>query len=312
MDIAVYLFTGFLESGKTSFIQETLEDPRFSKGEKTLVLLCEEGEVELNEEKFAAGNIFIEVIEDISHITAKNLKYLCKKHNAERVIIEYNGMWQLPLLYSNMPSDWIIYQEITFADSSTFLSYNANMRNLVVEKLQNCELVVFNRYSSDVSKEELHKIVRGINRSTDIIYERESGEIEYDNIEDPLPFDIEAPVIEVGISDYAIWYRDLVEEMPKYNNKTVKFTGVLAIDKRMPKDCFIIGRPVMTCCADDIAYKGVLCVGRSSAMKNGDWISLTAEIKVEKHKLYQGEGPVLYLKDYAITSAPGDPVATFY
>ncbi len=312
MDTAVYLFTGFLESGKTSFIQETLEDPRFSNGEKTLVLLCEEGEIELDESKFASDNIFIEVIDDPSLITSKNLKHLCKKHNAERVIIEYNGMWQLPLLYANMPSNWVIYQEITFADTNTFVAYNANMRNLVVEKLQNCELVVFNRFNSSADKEELHKIVRGINRRTDIIYEHNGGQIEYDDIEDPLPFDIEAPVIDVKLSDYALWYRDLVEEMPKYNGKTVKLTGLLTIDRRMPQDCFIIGRPVMTCCADDIAYKGILCVGRSGMMKKGDWISLTAEIRIEKHKLYQGEGPVLYLKDYAVTSAPADPVATFY
>lgn len=312
MDIAVYLFTGFLESGKTSFIQETLEDSRFNTGEKTLVLLCEEGEVELNEKKFASENVFIEIIDDVSKITAKNLKNLCKNHNAERVVIEYNGMWQLPLLYANMPSNWIIYQEITFVYSNTFLTYNANMRNLVVEKLQNCELVVFNRYNTSIDKEELHKIVRGINRRTDIIYESKDGQIEYDSIEDPLPFDIDAPIIQVGISDYAIWYRDLVEEMPKYNGKTVKFTGAVAVDKKMPSDCFIIGRPVMTCCADDIAYKSVLCVGRKPSMKSGDWISLTAEIRVEKHKLYQGEGPVLYLKDYAMTSAPTDPVATFY
>ncbi len=312
MDIAVYLFTGFLESGKTSFIKETLADPRFATGEKTLVLLCEEGEVELDEGSLDEKNIFVEKIDDISLITSKNLKHICKKYGAQRVMIEYNGMWQLPLLYANMPSDWVIYQEMTFVDSNTFLAYNSNMRNLVVEKLQNCELVVFNRYNPSIDKEELHKIVRGVNRQTDILYESTDGQIEFDNIEDPLPFDIEAPVIQVGISDYAIWYRDLVEEMPKYNGKTVKFTGAMAIDKKMPSDCFIIGRPVMTCCADDIAYKGVLCVGRKSSMKNGDWISLTAEVRVEKHQLYQGEGPVLYLKDYAMTSAPQDPVATFY
>lgn len=312
MDIAVYLFTGFLDSGKTSFIKETLSDPRFATGENTLVLLCEEGEVELDTTDLKEKNIFIENIDDGSLITSKNLKHICKKHGAERVLIEYNGMWQLPLLYANMPSDWVIYQEMTFVDSNTFLAYNANMRNLVVEKLQNCELVVFNRYTTDIDKEELHKIVRGVNRRTDIIYESTDGQIEFDEIEDPLPFDIEAPVIQVGISDYAIWYRDLVEEMPKYDGKTVKFTGAAAIDKKMPDDCFIIGRPVMTCCADDIAYKGVLCVGRKPTMQNGDWISLTAEIRVEKHKLYQGEGPVLYLKDYAMTSAPEDPVATFY
>ena len=312
MDIAVYLFTGFLEAGKSAFIKETMDDKRFTNGERTLLLLCEEGEVEFDKNKLAEKNVFIEVIDDISEIDTKNLKNLCKKHKANRVVVEYNGMWEIPVFYSNMPKEWILYQEITFMDANNFLSYNTNIRSLVVDKLQNCELVVFNRCKENVDKDQLHKIVRGISRRTDIIYEYESGEIEPDTIEDPLPFDIEADVIEVSIKDYAIWYRDLVEEMDKYHGKTVKFTGVLTIDKRMPENCFIIGRPVMTCCVDDIAFKGILCLGRSAVMKNGDWIVLTAKIQIEKNKLYNGKGPVLYLKDYSVTSEPQDPVATFY
>ncbi len=312
MDIAVYLFTGFLESGKSTFLKETMADDRFTNGERTLLLLCEEGEVEFDGEKMAEKEVYIEVIDDVSDINTKNLQNLCKKHKANRVVVEYNGMWQIPVLYENMPDEWILYQEITFMDSGSFIPYNTNMRSLVVDKLQNCDLVVFNRCKKDVDKQELHKIVRGVSRRTDIIYEYEDGTIEPDEIEDPLPFDIDAEIINVNIKDFAIWYRDLVEEMDKYNGKTVKFTGILTIDNRMPKDCFVIGRPVMTCCVDDIAFKGVLCCNRSAMMKNGDWIILTAKVKIEKHKLYHGKGPVLYMEDYSVTTEPEDPVATFY
>ena len=312
MDIAVYLFTGFLEAGKSTFIKETMEDARFTNGERTLLLLCEEGEIEFDKNKMTEKEVFIEVIDDVEDINTKNLCTLCKKHKANRVVVEYNGMWQIPVLYENMPDEWILYQEITFMDSNSFLSYNTNMRSLVVDKLQNCDLVVFNRCKKDVDKLELHKIVRGVSRRTDIIYEYEDGSIEPDEIEDPLPFDINAEIINVGIRDFAIWYRDLVEEMDKYNGKTVKFTGVLTIDSRMPKDVFVIGRPVMTCCVDDIAFKGILCCKRSPMMKNGDWIILTAKIKIENNKLYHGKGPVLYMNDYSVTTEPQDPVATFY
>lgn len=312
MDTAVYLFTGFLDAGKTSFINETLDDPRFAGGERSLLIMCEEGEAEVDTKALENKNIFTEFISEPSDINEKNLKALTKKHNVSRVVIEYNGMWQLTDLYGAMPSDWILYQEITFSDASDFVTYNTNMRSLVVDKLTNCELAVFNRCTDSTDKTEIHKIVRGLNRRCDIIYEYENGEIEYDEIEDPLPFDIEADIIEINIRDYAVWYRDLLEDMHKYHNKTVKFVGVLAIDKRMPSDCFIVGRPVMTCCVDDIAFKGILCVDRAAAMKNGDWIVLTARISIEKHKLYKGEGPVLRLLDYAITSEPEEPVATFY
>ncbi len=312
MEIAAYLFTGFLESGKTTFLNETLNDDRFTSGEKTLVLLCEEGEVELDTKNFEDKNIFIEIIEDETELTSQNLKSLQKKYKAKRIMIEYNGMWQLEKLYAAFPSDWILYQEIAFFDGQSFLTFNTNMRSLVVDKLQNCELAVFNRCSSETDEETLHKIVRGLNRTTNIIYEYQNGEIKYDDIEDPLPFDIESDIIHVELKDYAIWYRDILEDMDKYHGKTVKFTGVIAIDRRMPDDCFIIGRPVMTCCVDDIAFKGVLSLGRSNMMKNGDWISITAKISIENHKMYHGKGPVLYLKDYAVTSVPEEPVATFY
>lgn len=312
MDIAVYLFTGFLEAGKSAFIKGAMEDDRFTNGERTLLLLCEEGEIEFNRDKMAEKDVYIETIDDISEINKKNLHSLCEKHRANRVVVEYNGMWQIPVLYENMPDNWILYQEITFTDANNFISYNTNMRSLVVDKLQNCELVVFNRCKKNVDKNELHKIVRGVSRRTDIIYEYEDGAIEPDEIEDPLPFDINADVINVDIRDFAIWYRDLVEEMDKYHNKIVKFAGVLTIDARMPEGCFVIGRPVMTCCVDDIAFKGILCCKRSPMMKSGDWVILTAKIKIENHKLYQGKGPVLYMEDYAVTTEPEEPVATFY
>lgn len=312
MDIAVYLFTGFLESGKTTFLNETLNDKRFCDGERTLVLLCEEGETEVELSGLTEKNIFVEVIEDAEDINIPKLEALQKKYKPKKIIIEYNGMWELPDLYGSMPSDWVLYQEITFSDSRSFLTYNTNMRSLVVDKLQNCELAVFNRCNADTDKEMIHKIVRGLNRQCNIIYESETGDIEYDDIEDPLPFDIDAEVINIGLRDYAIWYRDLLEEMYKYDGKTVKFTGVIAIDNRMPENCFIAGRPVMTCCVDDIAFKGILCLDRKPLMQNGDWISLTAEIRIEKHKMYKGEGPVLHTIDYAVTSVPDEPVATFY
>jgi len=234
MDVAVYLFTGFLDSGKTAFLNETMNDQRFASGEKTLILLCEEGEVELDTEKLAEKNIYVEIIDDEADINIPNLSKLQKKYGARRIMIEYNGMWQLPELYGAMPNDWILYQEITFADSNTYNAYNTNMRNLTYDKLVNCELAVFNRCTDKTDKMALHKIVRGVNRRCDIIYEYENGEVEYDTIEDPLPFDIDADVIEIELRDFAIWYRDMLEDMYKYNGKKVKFTGKVIYEKEIP------------------------------------------------------------------------------
>ena len=176
-DFPVYLFTGFLESGKTKFIQETLEDKRFCNGEKTVLIVCEEGEEEYEPDQFADKTVKIRIIEDQSELTEQNLESIRQETGADRAVIEYNGMWMLDALYNAMPESWIVYQEFMFADSRTFLTYNANMRQLTFDKLKSCELVVFNRYTPDIDKMELHKIVRAASRRSDIAYEDPKGNV---------------------------------------------------------------------------------------------------------------------------------------
>lgn len=313
MEIPVYLFTGFLDSGKTSFIQGTLEDSRFNGGERTLVLLCEDGEVELDIGRYPSKNVFIELIESKDLLTSQHLTSLQKKHRAQRVIIEYNGMWLLSDLFANMPKNWVIYQEMLFADANTFCAYNANMRNLVVDKLGSPELVVFNRAQKGLDKMALHKIVRGVTRRADIAYEYGENDVEFDDIEDPLPFDKNATVIEVTDSDFALWYRDLSEELKTYDGKTVSFKGQVVVDRSVPKGCFIIGRPLMTCCADDIRFAGLVCEWDDAAtLKSRDWVSVIASIRIREHACYGRVGPVLTAISVDKTQAPENEVATFY
>lgn len=313
MEIPVYLFTGFLDAGKTSFIQGTLEDKRFNSGERTLVLLCEEGETELDVSRYPAKNVYVETIDEQEQLTAEYLTSLQKKHRAQRVIIEYNGMWLLGTLFQNMPKNWVIYQEMLFADANTFVAYNANMRNLVVDKLGSPELVVFNRAQKGLDKMALHKIVRGVTRRSDIAYEYGENDVEYDDIEDPLPFDKEAAVIKIADSDYALWYRDLSEELNSYDGKTVEFKGQVVVDRSIPKGCFIIGRPLMTCCADDIRFAGLACEWADvSTLKNRDWIVVNAHIAIREHACYGRSGPVLTARTVTKVDAPENEVATFF
>jgi uncharacterized repeat protein (TIGR03943 family) len=188
------------------------------------------------------------------------------------------------------------------------------MRSLMVDKLMNCEMVVLTRTPNDINKEEIHKIIRGISRRAAISYDYPDGHIEYDEIEDPLPFDKEADVIEIEDDDFALWYRDLSEEMDTYEGKVVHVKGLVARDNKLGKNGVIIGRHIMTCCADDIAYSGLVCnFSAPVSFKTRDWITVTAKITLEPHKLYSGRrGPVLYATDYAISSAPKQEVATFY
>ena len=310
----VYLFLGFLESGKTKFIQETLEDPRFSSGEKTLLLVMEEGVEEYETIRFAnAESVDLEIIDDKSQLTESYLSDLQAKHGAERVVVEYNGMWTLEEFFNAMPEGWMINQIMTFFDSNTFENYNANMRQLVFDKIQNTQLVVFNRYDDTMDKMALHKIVRAISRRCDIVYERTNGTADFDDIEDPLPFDINAPIITIEDRDYAFFYRDLTENLEAYIGKKVKFRGLVATDKRLAPEEIVVGRHVMTCCEADIEYCGVACVlPEAMGLQTRDWISLTATVQFQKHRIYKGKGPVLVVEKVIVCEPLEQPLATFY
>lgn len=312
-NIPIYLFTGFLEGGKTHIIQESMCDERFNTGEKTLIISCEEGIEELDASQFSGNNVYFATIENESDVTPAKLEACAAGHKIDRVIIEYNGMWMLNTLFGNLPRGWFIFQNMMFADANTFFTYNANMRSLMVDKLMSCEMIVLNRTPEDIDKEEVHKIVRGVSRRATITYDYPDGHVEYDDIEDPLPFDIDAPVINIEDDDYALWYRDIGEETEKYDGKVVRFKGIIARDMKLGKDALIIGRHVMTCCAEDIAYNGLVCKFKSPvSYRTRDWLIVQGTIKIEKNKLYGRPGPVIYADSAAYTDKPEKEVATFY
>lgn len=310
--IPVYVFTGFLDSGKTKFIQQTLEDPRFNTGEHTLLLICEEGEEEYDISTYPHQNVFLEVV-DQQTVTTKQLQQLAKKHRIQRVVAELNGMLMVGDMYSRFPTDWVVAQELMFADSTTFMTYNANMRNLVMDKLVGGQMVVFNRLTPGQDTMPFHKLVRAANRRMDILYEYTDGATAFDDIEDPLPFDINARVIVINDGDYALWYRDVTEEPGKYDGKTVSFKGQVALLRREKDGMFAPGRFVMTCCEDDIQFCGIPCrYEQSKELEPRTWVAVTALITAEKHPLYQGElGPVLTAVK-VLPAVPATPdVATF-
>ena len=315
--IPVYLFTGFLESGKTKFAQETLEDSRFNNGDRMLLLVCEEGIEEYDPDSFAAHNIFMEVVESESELNTPHLAALLKKHRCSYVIVEYNGMWMLDTLYTNMPPEWVVAQEFMFIDATTFLNYNNNMRQLMVDKLQSCELVVLNRFpeGDEDLKLQAHKIIRATNRRCDIAFETPDGRISYDEIELPLPYDLNAPVAEVGDEDYAIFLQDAMEKPDKYDGKTVRLRGKAVSKSRSLKSgYFYFGREVMTCCANDIRFMPLLAEWKDvPSIGNMGWYDVTARVDVRNMPgVYEGPGPVLHVQSITPASPPAREVATFY
>lgn len=309
--VPIYLMTGFLESGKTSFLKFTIEQDYFYIQEKTLLILCEEGEAEYDPETLKMANTVVETIESFEELTPELLTAMDIAHNPARVIIEYNGMWQVSKLEEmKLPSGWGIAQHITTVDGSTFQMYMNNMKSLFMEMVRHADLVLFNRCKPQDPLATYRRGIKVANQSAEIIFEDEEGEI--DVFADSMPFDIDAPVIEILPEDYGIWYVDALDHPDKYQDKIVKFKGRVMKSKNFAAKYFVPGRTAMTCCADDTTFIGYICKSPyASKLKAGEWVEVTAKVAVEHQSFYRGEGPVLYAQDVRSCEALEDEMVYF-
>lgn len=316
MDIPVFLFTGFLESGKTLFLRDTIEDPSFTEGEKTLVIICEEGEEEYDAKKLAAYNIVLETVEDEDDLTAELLAGYAKKHSPRKILIEYNGMWRLEkIMTMKLPKKWQIVQIITTVAAPTFDLYLANMRSLIMEQFTNADMVIFNRCNAESPIGSYRRTVKAVNPAAQVYFENADGT--EPNKDDALPYDINSDTIELADEDFGIWYIDAMDEPEKYDGKTIITTAQVYKNIKLPEGTFIPGRFAMTCCVDDVRFVGPFCKSLVTTddairkLKKGQWIKLTAKVVFEYCKFYKGEGPVLYASEIKPAAMPKDELVYF-
>ena len=293
-DVMVYLMTGFLDSGKTQFLKFTLEQEYFQIEGTTLLILCEEGEEEYDPQEMKKYNVVIEHVEDQEELTAQWLEEMNEKYSPERVVVEYNGMWKVSDFEAlELPKGWGIEQKLTTVDTSTFQMYLANLKPLFVEMVRNSEMVLFNRCTDKKPLSGYRRSVKVVSPQAEVIFEDEQGEVE--NIfEDDVPYDLNAPVIEVRREDYGIWYVDVMDNPDRYKGKTVEFTARVLKPKGFPSKVFLPGRMAMTCCADDTTFLGYICKSSyAPKLKPGQWVTVRAKIGFGRVSVYHGVGPVL-------------------
>lgn len=312
-ELPAYLFVGFLDDGKTSFISETLADPAFCTGERTLLILCEEGETEYDSSKFINDNVVIETIDDEKALTESLLSAMEKKHKPSRVLIEYNGMWELPSIYNAMPKHWFIYQNICIANAAVYTSYLTNMRKLCFDKLQDAEAVLFNRCTEDTDKAMLHRTVRSVNRGANIMFERCDGSIDEDDIIDELPFDKKQSSFSVKDEDYGLFYLDIMEHPEQYEGKHITFKAYVCRTDKVDESCIVAGRFGMTCCAEDISFIGLVCEGKdANTLIHRTWVMVSGDIKSRRHdEIYGGMGPWLVNAAFSPAEVPKEELVRF-
>ena len=306
----VYIINGFLESGKTEFICYTLDQPYFQIKGRTLLLVCEEGENEYEEKLLKKSRTDIEYIEEEEDFNPPHLIELEKKYKPERIIIEYNGMWNFKNI--KLPFHWTVEQQITTIDASTFPMYYTNMKSLLAEMLRKSEMIIFNRCDDVV--EELSNYKRNVkanNQKADIIFEDAQGEINQ-IFEDDLPYSLDAPIIELDNEGYGIWYLDSLDNLDRYIGKTIQFVAMVLKPEEFPKNYFVPGRMAMTCCAEDMAFLGFACeYDKADKLRDKQWVKVTAKVAKEYFADYGGEGPVLKAVSVEQTKEPKERIISF-
>lgn len=306
---AVYVINGFLESGKTEFITYTLSQPYFQSKGKTLLILCEEGEVEYEEEVLKKSKAIIEKIDKEEDFNPNHLLELEKKHKPERIIIEYNGMWNFKNM--KLPWHWKIEQQITTIDGSTFPMYYTNMRSLLAEMVRKSEMIIFNRCDGVEDLASYKRNIKAVNPQAEIIFEDSEGEVN-EIFEDDLPYDLSQETLVLDDVGYGIWYLDSLDHLERYIGKKIQFTAMVLHPEEFPKGYFVPGRMAMTCCEDDLAFLGFACEYEDAAkLQQREWVKVTATVSREYWADYKGEGPILHAIMVEKTKEPKERIISF-
>ncbi len=302
----VYIINGFLESGKTQFINFTLGQPYFRVKGKTLVILCEEGEEEYDSQVLAKTNTVVEVVDDQEAFTTTNLVELEKKHKPERIIIEYNGMWNFKDM--KLPWYWKVEQQITIINGATFPTYYNNMKSMLMEMVRKSEMIIFNRCDGIKELNVYNRNIKAVNPKAAIIFEDAKGEIQ-EIFEEDLPYNLNDPIINLDDEGYALFYLDAMDHLERYEGKTITFIANVLRPDSMEKGYFVPGRTAMNCCAEDMVFLGYACkYDGAESLKQKEWVKVTAVVKKEYWADYKGEGPVLHAVSVEKTKAPKNEI----
>lgn len=290
--IPVFLVTGFLEAGKTGFLQFTMEQEYFRTEGKTLLIICEEGDTEYDEELLRETKTTAVCFGHKEELSPERLEELELLHNPERVLIEWNGMWDPGDL--RLPADWFLHQQVTLIDASTFPLYAANMKPLLAAQVRNSELIICNRCDGVADLSGYRRTLKALNQKAEFVFEGSGGEMKQISEAD-LPYDLTREIIQIPPAAFGIWYMDCLDKAERYEGKTVEITGMVLKTPNFPKNYFVPGRMAMTCCEDDMTFLGFICKYRNARnLETKQWVRVRAAIAYEYWQDYGDKGPVLY------------------
>lgn len=302
----VYLIAGFLDSGKTSFINGILSDG-FAMEDRTMLLCCEEGEVEYDRKLLR--NVTVVTVDDQEELTPEYLEAQRRRCRASQIIVEFNGMWQIQDFYVNsMPQSWALYQIIAVAEGPTFEMYAKNMASLMMEKLRNADMILINRCTDALCASLRKKNLRLVNRRAEIYLEKDDNSSENYMDGTVSAFDLDQPEIRISDEDYGLWYVEIMDNPQMYEGKTVVYRAIMC---KPPKygPYFTPGRFAMVCCAEDMSFLALACTGYDvSGIPERAWVEVTGQVRVEHWDPYEGDGPVIHVTSVKACQKPEEEV----
>ena len=299
-EVPVFLLNGFLESGKTSLIKEIVENNENYHNHSTVIICCEQGEVEYSEEWCKENEIEVVYVEDQSEFTVEFFDGLDKKYSPDRFVVEYNAFYDWDI--QEFPERMVIYQQITLIDASKFQVMFNNMKKVFQQMVKDSSLVIFNRCENEGKNlGQYRRFIRGMTQQAQIAFEQADGRLSA-TLDEDLPYDLTKDEIAFEEDIYPTWYVEVFDNWEKYLNKTFKFKTFV---RDVTKDTFVIGRQVMTCCANDIQFLGYEVINETNTkVQTGDVIYLECVVKHEYSKLAGEEVVMLHAK--GITKLPNE------
>ncbi len=312
MKTRIYLFTGFLDSGKSTFINDTITTTDFCENEKSLLIVSEQGELEYNQEQLESFHCDLVYVTSEDQWTYEYFEELKDKYNPTQVLVELNGMYNVNrFLACSLPDGWQVVQVLTTINAQTFALYIQNMRSLLFQHVVHTDLLIFNRINDSIKKSFLRNNIKAINSQCQIIYEKEDGTVNTLD-EDELPFDITNDELEILDHDFGIFCMDALDHPDKYAGKTITMKGKFIGRDKQLEDGFVIGRLAMVCCEEDTSLIGMVCI--HSAAKQlipNEWIQVKGKIELEYDHELGGNVCVLKVDELKVVPPLENEYVTF-
>jgi hypothetical protein len=297
VEVPVFLINGFLESGKTSLIKDVISSNFEGQVGETLLVVCEEGEIEYEEEFLEKYKVHVQYISNQEELTREWFEKMDKEFEPARVVIEFNSFFKFDLL--DLPNQYVIGQVITLIDASTFNVYFNNMKQIFNDLVKDADLIIFNRIDGIKDLASYRRMLRAFNGNAQIAFEGKNGELSETLAED-LPYDITQQEIKLLETQYPTFYMDAFDNYERYYNKEITFlANIQELEGVDDKSEFLPGRRIMTCCANDIRFLGFETTNDINAQfKAGDWAMITVTLTREFSKITGQEEVILHLKKY--------------